>query len=78
MKCRSAMKKNEIPTSMHLEDIMLSGKKKKTKTKERPLRIPLTRGARRRQAVWKGGRRGWGRGGGGAAVGREHGFRVET
>lgn len=71
MKCRSAMKKNEIPTSMHLEDIMLSGKKKKkTKTKERPLRIPLTRGARRRQAVWKGG--------GGAAVGREHGFHVET
>lgn len=75
MKCRSAMKKNEIPTSMHLEDIKW---KQKTKTKERPLRIPLTRGARRRQAVWKGGRRGWGRGGGGAALGREHGFRVET
>lgn len=33
MKCRSAMKKNEIPTSMHLEDIMLSGKKKKQRQK---------------------------------------------
>lgn len=33
MKCRSAMKKNEILTSMHLEDIMLSGKKKKQRQK---------------------------------------------
>lgn len=40
MKCRSAMKKNEIPTSMHLEDIMLSGKKKKNKDKRTTIANP--------------------------------------
>lgn len=77
MKCRSAMKKNEILTSMHLEDIMLSGNKKQRQKNDHceshSREVP---GGGRRC-----GRAAAGAGGGaagGAAVGWEHGFHVET